>query len=250
MDESFVKNAFSPERAAIYDQQFVGVSAIKDLMHLYLRVHFKELPNDAKILVVGAGTGAEVRFLAPLFPNWRFTLVDPAEGMLSIARRHAEAEGFADRCTFQVGYVSDCPDNQHDAATSILVSHFLTDGSERRRYFADIAKLLKPGGLFFNADLAADPQSSSFEPEMQFWLKMMEHAHEQSDAPRFLPSTDDSDSTQDSPPSYREMFGKVFAAHTPAEVTTFLEQAGFRKPMMCYQAVLIRAWLTRLAQPA
>ncbi len=86
----------------------------------------------ARILVVGAGTGAEVRFLAPFFPHWRFTLVDPSAGMLAVCQRPAVAEGFADRCEFHVGHVVSLPCGPFDAATSVLASHFLTDPIERQ----------------------------------------------------------------------------------------------------------------------
>lgn len=91
---------------------------MKDLLHLLLRVSFSDLPANAQILLAGAGTGAEARFLAPLFPGWRFTLVDPAPGMLAVAERHARAGGFAERCVFHEGYIASLPMEAHDAAAS------------------------------------------------------------------------------------------------------------------------------------
>ena len=174
LDPSLIERAFGPARAALYDDQFAPIGAIKDLIHLMVRVQFAQLPDNAHILVVGAGTGAEVRVLAPLFPGWRFTLVDPAPAMLAIARRHAEAEGFADRCEFHVGYLDSAPAVEHDAALSVLVSHFLADARERQDYFEHIAERLVVGGLLFNADLSAAPEDPAYESVMELWLRMLE----------------------------------------------------------------------------
>lgn len=244
MDDSFVKAAFSPERAEVYDQQFAALHAVKDLMHLLVRVRFAELPDDARILVAGAGTGQEVRFLAPLFPGWRFTLVDPSEGMLAVAKRHADAEGFADRCAFHTGYVASAPAELHDAATSLLVSHFLTDAEQRRGYFADIAARLKPNAWFFNADLAAERGTESFERAMDHWLRMVDLANRSHDGPVLVTAEAQPEPEGQAPsvPNYREMFGVQFAAHSPAEVEALLSEAGFGAISHCYQALLIHAW--------
>lgn len=233
-DESLIERAFSRDRAEGYDREFERLGAIKELLHLLLRIRFAELPDDARILVAGAGTGAEARFLAPLFPGWRFTLVDPADGMLAVAERHANAEGFADRCVFHHGYVSSLPVESHDAATSILVSQFLTDAGERRAFFEDIAQRLEPGGLLFNADLAADRDAPSFDGAMDLWLAMTTYAAHGRGG--------DASASEGKRPSFRDLFGKVVAAHDPTMVETLIQQAGFTEIVPCFQAVLIRAW--------
>jgi len=237
-DESLMKRAFDAERAEGYDREFEALRAVKDLLHLLLRVQFSTLPAHARILVAGAGTGAEVRFLARHFPDWRFTLADPAPGMLAVAERHANAEGFADRCEFHEGYVGSLPRDLHDAATSILVSQFLTDSAARQSYFEDIAARLKPGALLFNADLSADRSAATFERTMDLWLEMMQYAA----AARGAEPNAHGDR-----PSFRDLFGKVVAAHDPAEVEALMTRAGFTELVPCYQAVLIRAWFARRA---
>lgn len=227
-DSSVIKHAFDAARAEVYDQQFEPVRGIKDLLHLIIQVQLSHLPRDARILIVGAGTGAEARFLAPIFPEWRFTLVDPAEAMLGVAKRHAQAEGFADRCVFHVGFVSSLSDQTHDAATSVLASHFLTDANDRQSYFEDIAARVKPGGILFNADLCADRDSSSFDVAMDLWLRVLNHA---------------SPLDEDGRAKYRAMFGKDVAVHGSAEVEAIMARAGFTDIAACYQAVLIRGWV-------
>ena len=217
--------AFDSSHAEGYDRNLEHIRAIKDTLHLLLRWVFSVLPEEAHILVVGAGTGAEARFLAPIFPGWRFTLVDPSEAMLQIARRHATTESFADRCSFHNGYVSSVEAGSFDAASSVLVSHFLTKAAERQAYFEEIGKRLKPGGLLFTADLCANVEAPSFEPTMDLWLRVAGMPEEKK-------------------PFFRAAFGKGVAAHGPTEVEAMLAAAGFSPPVQIFQATLIRAWMT------
>ncbi|MEZ4328689.1 MAG: class I SAM-dependent methyltransferase [Polyangiales bacterium] len=221
--------AFDTARAEAYDRQFESIRAITGALHLLMRMHFAGLPSDARILVVGAGTGAEVRFLAPLFPGWRFTLVDPSEAMLSVARRHAEAEGFLDRCTFHADLLPSLPPTPHHAATSLMVSHFLLHREERQAFFEAIAARLLPGGLLVTADIAADPTAPTFDAVMDLWIDLLVHADTLS---------------PDGRATYRAAFGTNFAAHPPAEVEALIHRAGFAPPTPSYQAALLRAWTT------
>lgn len=219
--------AFDATHARNYDRQLEPIRGFKDALHLLVQGAFSRLPETARILVAGAGTAAEARYLAPLHAGWRFTLVDPSAAMLDAAREHAEAEGFVDRCTFHVGWVSDLPVQAHDAATSLLVSHFLVDEQRRVAFFRDIADRLKPGGLLFCADLAADREHPSFATVMDLWLTLY-----------VAPERQD---------SYRAMFGHGVAAHAPAQVEEMMVQAGFAPPAACYQAALICGWVARKA---
>ena len=212
-----------------YDRHLEPIITIKHALHALLRSHFAALPAVAHVLVVGAGTGAEARYLAPLFPGWRFTLVDPSEAMLGVARRHADAEGFADRCTFHAGFVSSVPADGFDAATSVLVSHFIPVAGDRQAYFADIARRLSPGGLLFNADLCAERTRGDFAAVMDLWLT--------------LAATPDERREQ-----FRAAFGRDFAVHGPAELEAMVAGAGFSPPVPVFQAALVRAWITTMAE--
>lgn len=226
-----LSGAFNEDHARVYDSQFAALSGIKACIHLLTEACLGGLPDHARILIAGAGTGAEARYLAPRFPGWRFTLVDPSAPMLAIARAHAEAEGFAGRCSFHAAYVSDTPMDAHDGATSLLVSHFLTDGAQRQGYFADIAARLKPGGRLINVDLSADNQAGSFDAVMGLWLSLMGLAGQ----------------TGESRANYLKAYGRQFAAHDPETVAQMIEAAGFMPAAPVFQAALIRGWMATRA---
>lgn len=220
---------FDEARAEAYDGQFGRMADIKATLHMMMLGSFHGLPADARILVAGAGTGAEVRFLAPLYPGWRFTLIDPSAPMLAVARRHAAAECFLDRCTFHADYVSATPVEAHDAATSILVSHFLTDAAARQSYFEDIAARLKPGGKLYTVDLCADDDAPTFGPIMGLWLDLLRHG-----------GVPDENIEQ-----YKLSYGRDFSAHGPVEFERLVEVAGFTPPAPVFQAALMRGWIAQ-----
>jgi tRNA (cmo5U34)-methyltransferase len=223
---------FDEARAAVYDDQFAALRALKDCIHLLIEAHFASLPDDARVLVAGAGTGAEVRYLAARFPNWRFTLVDPSAPMLAVARRHAEAEQFVDRCSFHADFLAGTPVVAHDAATSLLVSHFLTDAPARQSYFADIADRVEPGGRLFTVDLCTDDDAPSFAGVMGLWIDLLVHAG----------------MTPEARERYLESYGRDFAAQGPDAVAGMMEAAGFTSPVPIFQAALMRGWTTAKAQ--
>lgn len=226
-----LSGAFNEEHAKAYDTQFSPLSGIQACIHLLTEAYLAGLPEDARILVAGAGTGAEVRHLAPRHPGWRFTLVDPSGPMLAVARRYAEAEGFAGRCSFHEAYVSETPAEAHDGATSLLVSHFLTDAAARQTYFADIAARLKPGGRFINVDLSTDDNAPTFAGIMGLWMDIFRLGGQ----------------TEERRANYRKAYGNQFAAHSPEHVAQMIEAGGFTPPAPVFQAALIRGWVAMKA---
>jgi tRNA (cmo5U34)-methyltransferase len=141
-----------------------------------------------------------------------------------VLERHAEAEGFAERCSFHVGTVSSLAAAGFDAATSVLVSHFLTDPADSQAYYGEIRARLKRGGRFFDAALCAERTHRSFDVLMGLWLAQ--------------------GMAEERRPAFRAMFGVGVAARGPAEVEALLAAAGFTSPVPVFQATLVRAWVT------
>lgn len=218
--------AFGEKQAASYDDRFAKASAMRDAMHLVTRLALGELNEDASVLCVGAGTGLEIGYLAAAFPRWRFMAVEPAPAMLAQCHKRADAEGFADRCEFHEGFLDSLPEGDpYDAATCLLVSHFL-QRPERREFFAAIARRLKPGATLVTADLASDVGTPGHARAMAVWRRMWLHC----DTP--LEQVD----------NMLVEFEKKVPLLPPAEVAKLVCAAGFEAPTPILQTLLIHGW--------
>lgn len=113
------------------------------------------LPANADILVVGAGGGREIESLAASPASYRLTGIDPSNAMLDVARSHVAAADAGERVEFVEGLITDLPgEPRFDAATSILVMHFLPDDGSKREFLTEIRKRLKPGAVYLHADVS------------------------------------------------------------------------------------------------
>jgi tRNA (cmo5U34)-methyltransferase len=102
-------------------------------------------PDDAHVLVLGAGGGLELKAFAATRPGWRFCGVDPSAEMLGLAKRMLGP--LASRVDLHEGYIDGAPEGPFDAATCILTLHFIPE-EERRRTLAEVHRRLKPGAPF------------------------------------------------------------------------------------------------------
>ena len=225
--------AFQGEMAANYDARNAPVAPLRDaLQFLAGRLFLQELPQEAHILCVGAGTGLEILYLAGIAPGWTFTAVDPSGDMLAVCRTRMAEAGLTDRCEVFQGYIDEFgQETRYDAATSILASHFITDRNERQGYFREIAARLKPGAVLVNADLSGDRTAAEFEDLEHAWLSALRAT-----------GMDD-----EGVASYRENLDKSVSLLAPADLAALIASAGFTPPVRFYQGGLIHGHFARRA---
>ena len=122
------------------------------------------------ILDIGAGTGLMSAYILQKFPQAHLTLVDIAENMLDMARQR-----FAGRNHTQYvisDYSSGDLGGPYDIACSALSIHHL-DTEDKRRLFRRIFSVLKPNGIFVNAD-QADGETPYFrERYLEYWNEFL-----------------------------------------------------------------------------
>jgi tRNA (cmo5U34)-methyltransferase len=234
MQKEEIKKIFD-QQAAGYDKQWSRMAPIRDCLHFLLAAVFEDLPSDARILCVGAGTGAEIAHLAKIFPQWRFTAVDPSGAMLEVCRKRAEAEGYLARCDFHEGYVESLSiADMHDGATSFLVSQFILSKDARIQFFRDIAQRVRPGAVLASCDLASDVDSRDYDALLRAWMIVMASSGIQ---PEMLERM-------------RAAYAKDVAVLPPNVVASIIQSGGFERPVQFFQAGLMHAWFCKRAPQA
>jgi len=138
-----------------------NVPGLTDLHRMVMLMLAEHAPNEAKILVVGAGGGMETRAMAEAQPNWRFTGVDPSAAMLDLARQTLGSLG--QRVDLIEGTIDQVPDGDYDGATCLLIMHHL-DRSERLNLLRSTRARLKPGARLVTVEHSAPA------PDAALWM--------------------------------------------------------------------------------
>jgi ubiquinone/menaquinone biosynthesis C-methylase UbiE len=114
------------------------------------------------VLDIGCGTGRLLRRAAGVWPSAKLTGVDPAEGMIEIARTISPTIAFL----HGQGEAIPLPDAAVDIAFSTISFHHWQDQAAGVR---EVARVLRPGGLFCLADIRI--------PAVLSWLKRRRRVH-------------------------------------------------------------------------
>lgn len=176
MSEKFDPVRRFNDRAPVYDNEVVktipGYAALHQTAGSILS---SLLPERARVLVCGSGTGYEALSYARDNPGWSITGFDPAIEMIRVAQEKARSNALGERVSFIHGSVSDLPEDQFDGATSMLVKHFIPY-EEKLSYVSNIAKRLKPGGVFLTVDITGHRDDEDFKRDLEVWEKF-QRAH-------------------------------------------------------------------------
>lgn len=181
-------------------------------------------PVDARVLVLGAGGGLELKALADMHEDWTFDGVDPSPHMLALAERTIGAH--APRVRLHEGLIDIAPEGPFDAGTCLLTLHFL-NADERVRTLREIHRRLKPGAPF----VAAHSSFPQGQDERSQWLSRYAAFAVASGA----------DSTQ-----VEKMHAAVEAhlnLYTPEQDEMFMRDAGFSEVIPFYAAFTWRGWI-------
>lgn len=124
---------FDRDRASKYDldirKAIPGYEALHGMAQTLLQL---SLSQSAKLLVVGSGTGMELINFCTNNPQWLLTGVEPSAEMMAIAKKQLSQRNLLERVNLHTGYVGSLPETSlMDAATLILVMHFLPDDGSK-----------------------------------------------------------------------------------------------------------------------
>jgi tRNA (cmo5U34)-methyltransferase len=179
---------------------------------------------DARILVLGAGGGLELKVFAEAQPGWRFAGVDPSAEMLALAGRTLGP--LAARVDMHQGYIDTAPPGPFDAATCLLTLHFLPPEARAQTLAALFARL-KPG-----APLVVAHHSFPQSPEEKLvWLS------------RFAAFAAASGVPATQAQAAAEGIGQHLPALSPEQDAALLAAAGFVDVSLFYAALTFRGWV-------
>lgn len=214
--------------ASSYDSRNQKLSYIKNNLHNLMEVVFSELPENANILCVGAGTGIEILYLAKVFPNFSFTAVDPSEKMLDIAKKNISEAGFIKRCTFHNGYLESLQTKtKYDGATSILVSQFILDEQARINFFKEIRNYLKNDGLLINVDLSSNKEN--YETLLKYWVALF----------------NENKVSNEQVAKMKETYASSVGILPIKKVEEIIEKSGFKNVNLFFQSLLMHGWICK-----
>jgi tRNA (cmo5U34)-methyltransferase len=153
-----------PDAVAAYAERTARiVPGLRDLHKMVCVLLAERAPPDARVLVLGAGGGLELKAFTELQPAWRFYGVDPSREMLQLARTTVGA--FGSRIAFHEGTIENAPEGPFDAATCLLTLHFLPE-DERRQTLRQVWRRLKHGAPF----VVAHHSFPNRGPDRDKWL--------------------------------------------------------------------------------
>ncbi|WP_240420661.1 class I SAM-dependent methyltransferase [Paenibacillus periandrae] len=218
MAEAYEKNA----RISVpsYDSLFAMVQA-------YYRLQLGD--NAASLLVIGIGGGNELSAWGPSNPRWTFTGVDPSEEMLKIAKHKVIELGLESRASLIQGTIDDLPqaDSKFDAASCILVLHFIDDVQEKLKLLGSIKDKLKSGAPFVLVSAYGNNDESEFQARLNVWKSFwIDAGREPSEVDKLISS------------------GITKLSLLPEkQIEALLAESGFTKITRFYSTVLMAGWI-------
>ena len=221
-------NFVDPERVRQYTEQgppafAPGHAGMLQMVGVLLA---ENMPDDGQLLVVGAGSGLETRYLAGVEPGWRFVGVDPAGAMLDLARTVAGPIA-GDRLILIEGTVTDAPPGPFDAATCILVLGLIADDGGKLALLEEVRRRLKRGAPFILVDQCIDRSAPDVDLRLDRYARYA------------LRSGVDADTVAEAKSAVGQLESMVPAGRNEE----LLGEAGFHDAEVFYVGMAWRGWI-------
>jgi tRNA (cmo5U34)-methyltransferase len=202
-----------------------GYEVMHTMVLACLRSH---LPEKANLLIVGAGTGMELVRFAKGNREWQMLGVDPSANMLAVAQEKIQQHNLSERVKLFQGYTQDLPATTlYDAATSILVMHFIPDDGSKLAFLQSIAQRLQSSAVFILVDVFGKTNTDEFEQIVSFVKKYWEE--------------------MEIPPEkiveFLEKINNGVHMISEARVLELLQQAGFDHAIRFYTGLWVGGWV-------
>ena len=190
-------------------------------------------PEARGVLVVGAGTGAELPALLQALPRARFTLVEPSEQMRGFCDERIAKLGAADRVNWGADNLAANHRSKTEPGFEVVISHnvlHVLPPTEQDQLLHRMAAQVAPGGC-----LLLSSYSESAPPDLELGLAI--------GRARFAALGMDGGTIAEVMASRNRA---VFSMDT-ARLRHALNQAGLEPPVQLLQALFNHLWLSRRA---
>lgn len=198
------------------------VPGYADLQRMTALLIAERAPDDAQVLVLGAGGGLELKVFAEAQPGWSFVGVDPSAAMLDLARK--TLGDLAARARLHEGFIDSAPEGLFDAATCILTLHFI-ERHERLHTLHEVRRRLKPGAPFVAAHFSIP------KGELNLWML------------RYAAFAISSGIERSQAEAARSGIAERLPILAPDEDEQLLREAGFSGVSLFYVGFTFRGWV-------
>ena len=200
------------------------VPGFADMQRMTTLLLAERVPDNGRVLVVGAGGGLELKVFAQAHAGWTFDGVDPAPEMIRLAEQTLGP--LASRIQLHVGTIDSAPEGPFDAATCLLTMHFIST-EERRRTVTEIHRRLRPGAPLVVVHFSF-PQG---EGERALWLS------------RYAAFATASGVETEQALSAATAIDLRLTILTPEQDEAILREAGFSRVSQFYAGFAFRGWV-------
>lgn len=218
-------SAFSGDAVKSYlegpPRQVPGFSSLHRMAALLMA---ERMPDNGRVLALGAGGGLELKALAEAQAGWTFDGVDPSADMLQLAQQVAGEHG--NRIGFHQGNIDVAPEGPFDAAVCLLTFHHIPI-EQRLETLLQIRRRLKSGVPFVIAHMSF----LQSEPERSIWI----------DRHLAFGAVDGTDPARVE--NARKAMRERLHILAPEEEETMLREAGFSGVTLFYTAFSFRGWV-------
>lgn len=199
------------------------VPGFADLHRMVVQLLSERAPAEARILVLGAGGGLELKAFAEAQPAWSLVGVDPSQPMLDLASKVLGP--LMPQVELIHGVIDDAPTGPFDGATCLLTLHFL--GIEGRlAVLRGLRQRLNPGAPLLIAH-HGDPGAGKVEDWLARSVRFA--SRPQGDASAALVSA--------------QRMAERLTLLTADREAQLLREAGFVEPAMFYAALSFQGWV-------
>lgn len=114
------------------------------------------------VLDVGCGLGGTARYIAEQY-NCMVVGIDLTKEYISVGKKLTQLVGLSDRVTFCHGSALEIP-YEDETFDKVWTEHVQMNIADKNRFYSEITRVLKPGGLFLFHDVFRGTGDSPFYP--------------------------------------------------------------------------------------